>query len=302
MLCSFAEVLDRAIKCGQKVVSVAAAQDKEVLEAIKAARDIGLADAILVGDETLIRALLPEVGLPSDMRIVHEPDAKQAALKAVSFVRKGEAQVFVKGLMNSGVFLKAALNAEVGLRTGRQLSHLAAFEVPNGKKVIFFADTGITILPTLEEKIDILTNSLIALKALGIEHPKVAILTANEMVNPKMPATVDAKALVDLQATGQYFQGCTMEGPISADVAFDPEAAVRKGLTSQIAGDVDLFIFPSVEAGNICSKALSHFANFKFSGVVIGATRPSVLVSRADSAETKLNSIALACLIAGCEK
>lgn len=298
MLRNFSDVVEKAKKQGKVTISVAAAQDKEVLESIKAARDIDMADAILVGDENLIRPLMEEIGLPSDMRVVHEPDVKMAALTAVSFVSKGEAQVFMKGLVNSSDFLRAVLDAEVGLRTGRLLSHLSAFEVPGGEKVIFFTDCGINIAPTLDDKKDILTNSLIALKALGVENPKVAVLTANELVNPKMPATVDAKGLVELQATGEYFQGCTIEGPIAMDVALDPEAAKHKGLSSSISGDVDLFLFPTIEAGNICSKALLNFANFKLSGVVIGATHPSVLVSRSDTAATKLNSIALACLIA----
>jgi phosphate butyryltransferase len=298
MLHSFSEVIEKAKQSGRMTISVAAAHDKEVLGAVKAALDLDLADAILVGDETAIRKLMEEVGLPSSIRVVNEPDDKKAALKAVSFVSMGEAQVFMKGMVNSSDFLRAVLDAEVGLRTGRLLSHLSAFEVPNSEKIIFFTDGGINILPTLEEKKDILTNSLIALKALGIDHPKVAVLTANEQVNSKMPATVDAKYLVDLQASGEYFQGCTIEGPIAMDVALDLDAAKHKGLTSCISGDVDLFMFPSIEAANICSKSLTHFAKFKFSGVVVGATHPSVLVSRSDSATTKLNSIALACLIA----
>lgn len=299
MLSSFSEVIEKAKRNGRKVISVAAAQDRDVLEAVKAARDIGLADAILVGDETLIRPLMAEVGLPSDMRVVHEADVRQAALTAVSFVSSGEAQVFMKGLVNSSDFLKAILNSEVGLRTGRLLSHLTAYEIPGGKKLIFFTDGGINIAPGFEEKSDILTNALIAMTDLGIERPKVAILTANELVNPKMPATVDAKRLMDLQASGERFQGCTLEGPISMDVALDPEAARHKGLASNVAGDVDLFLFPSIESSNMCSKALIYFAGFKVSGVVIGATHPGVMVSRADTAESKQNSIAIACLIAG---
>jgi phosphate butyryltransferase len=299
MLRNFSDVVDKAKKNGRMVISVAAAQDKEVLGAIKTAMDIDLVEAILVGDETLIRPLMAEVGLPSDMRVIHEPDVKMAALTAVSFVSKGEAQVFMKGLVNSSDFLRAVLDAEVGLRTGRLLSHLTAYEIPNGRKMIFFTDGGINIAPTLEDKKDILNNSLIAMHSLGIKQPKVAVLTANEIVNPKMQATVDAQGLMDLQASGKYFQECTIEGPIAMDVALDIEAAKHKGLTSNIAGDVDLFLFPTIETANICSKALIHFAKFNCSGVVVGATHPSVMVSRSDSAATKLNSIALACLIAG---
>lgn len=298
MLHNFEEVVNKAKALGQMTISVAAAQDKEVLEAVKAAQDKGLARVILVGDAELIKPLVTEVGLPADTPIVHEPDVKQAALTAVSLVSKGEAHIFMKGLVNSGDFLKAVLHSEVGLRTGRLLNHFAAFEAPGAEKLVYHSDGGMNIAPGLAEKKDILINSLLALKALGIAQPKVAILTANEVVNPKMPATVDAKDLVDMHKQGEFFQECMIEGPIAMDVALNPEAARHKGLTSNVAGDVDLFILPNIEAGNIVAKALIHYAGFKNSGVVIGATHPVVMVSRADTSEAKLNSIALACLLA----
>ncbi len=297
MLHSFEEVVAKAKTFGQMTISVAAAQDKEVLEAVQAAQTAGLAKAILVGDAEKIKPLLAEVGLPADTPVVHEPDVKQAALTAVSLVSKGEAQVLMKGLVNSGDFLKAVLNGEVGLRTGRLLSHFAAFEAPGCEKLIFHSDGGMNIAPDLAEKKDILLNALLALKALGIEQPKVAILAANEVVNPKMPATVDAKALMDLNE--ELFSNSIIEGPIAMDVALNPEAAKHKGLKSAVSGDVDLFIMPSIETGNILAKGLIYYAGFKNSGVIVGATNPVVMVSRADSAESKLNSIALACLLAG---
>ena len=282
MLHSFAEVVAKAQQCGQMVISVAAAQDREVLEAVKAAGLAGLGKAILVGDAALITPLVAEVGLPADTKIVHEPDVRQAALTAASLVRKGEAQILMKGLVGSGDFLKAVLNSEVGLRTGRLLCHFAAFEEPGGKHLIYHSDGGMNIAPTLEEKKDILTNSMLALAALGIKQPKVAILAANELVNPKMPATMDAKALVDWHKSGEYFPGSVVEGPIAMDVALNPAAAKHKGISSVVAGDVDLFVLPNIEAGNLLSKALIHYAKFKNAGVVIGATHPVVMVSRAD--------------------
>lgn len=299
MLRSFEEVVAKARTFGPMIISVAAAQDREVLEAVKAAQEVGLAKAILVGDTEKIKPLIADIGLSADTPIVHEPDVKQAALTAVSLVSKGEAQVLMKGLVNSGDFLKAVLNAEVGLRTGRLLSHFAAFEAPGQKKLIFHSDGGMNIAPSLEEKKDIVTNSVLALKALGIKQPKVAIMTANEVVNPKMPATVDAKVLVDMHARGELFPEVVIEGPIAMDVALNPEAAKHKGITSAISGEVDLFVLPNIEAGNILAKALIYYAGFKNSGIVIGATHPVVMVSRSDSAEAKLNSIALACLLAG---
>lgn len=300
MLRNFAEVLSKAKKLGGVTISVAAAQDKDVLQAIKAAWDAGLAKAILVGDADLIKPMLAEVGLPADMPMVHEPDVKQAALTAVALVKKGEAQVLMKGLVNSGDFLKAVLNSEVGLRTGRLLSHLSAYEIPGEEKIVFHTDGGMNIAPDLAEKKDILANAMMALAALGIARPNVAILAANEVVNPKMQATVDAKELVEMQTRGELFPGI-VEGPIAMDVALSPEHAKHKGITSQISGNVDLFMVPTIEAGNLLSKALIHYAKFKNAGVIVGATNPIVMVSRADSAEAKLHSIALACLLTAVE-
>jgi len=299
LLHNYEEIITKAKEFGQVVISVAAAQDKEVLEAIKDAMSMGLAKAILVGDAEIIRPLLAEVGLPADTPIVHEPDLKLAALTATSLVSKGEAQVLMKGLVNSGIFLKSVLDSEVGLRTGRTLCHFAAFEDPNGKKLQYHSDGGMNILPNLEAKEDIITSCIMALHTLGIKQPKVAILAANELVNPKMPATMDAKVLVDKHVAGEFCPESIIEGPISMDVALNPEAAKHKGLTSKITGDVDLFIFPTIEAANIVSKALIFYAKFKNSGVILGATHPIVMVSRADSSEAKLHSIALACLLAG---
>lgn len=296
MLKNFAEVVQKAKKLGGVTISVAAAQDKDVLQALKAAQDAGLAKAILVGDAGLIKPMLAEVGLAADTRVVDVPDVQQAALAAVSLVKAGKAQIFMKGLVNSGDFLKAVLNSEVGLRTGRLLSHLSAYEIPGEEKIVFHTDGGMNIAPNLDEKKDILANAMQALAALGNPMPNVAILAANEIVNPKMPVTVDAKELVDMQARGELFPGI-IEGPIAMDVALSPEHAKHKGINSQVSGKVDLFMVPTIEAGNLLSKALIHYAKFKNAGVILGAMSPVVMVSRADSAEAKLHSIALACLL-----
>ena len=166
-------------------------------------------------------------------------------------------------------------------------------------KLLYHSDGGMNITPDFEAKKDIITSCIMALNLLGIKQPKVAILAANEVVNPRMQATMDAKALVDLHIAGDLFPDCIIEGPISMDVALNPEAAKHKGLISKVAGDVDLFIFQTIEAGNLTGKALMYYAKFKNSGVILGATHPIVMVSRSDHAESKLNSIALACLLAG---
>ncbi len=298
MLRNFQEVLAWAKRPGEMMISVAAAQDKDVLQAVKLAQDNGLARPLLVGDAAAIRPLLAEVGLPADTPVVDEKDMNKAALTAVSLVSKGEAQVVMKGLINTSDFLKAVLHPEVGLRTGRLLSHMAVFEVPGEPKLIFHSDGGMNIAPTLAEKKDILVSAMLALQALGIERPNVAVLTANEQVSPKMPATIDAKALADMAAAGELPPG-VVEGPIAFDVAVNPEAARHKGITSRISGQVDLFLMPNIETGNALGKATLYYGKAKMAGIVLGARNPIVLTSRAETAEGKLYSIALACLAAG---
>lgn len=298
MLRNFAEVLTAAKRCGQSTISVAAAQDRDVLLAVKMALDSGLVRPVLVGDADAIRPLAAEAGLPADTRIVDEKDMDKAALTAAAMVGRGEAQVLMKGLLNTSDFLKAVLNAEAGLRTGRLLSHLAVFEVPGEPKLVFHSDGGMNVAPTLAEKKDILVNAMTTLRALGIERPNVAVLTANEQVNPKIPATADAKVLADMAAAGELPPG-VVEGPIALDVAVNPEAARHKGIKSQVSGAVDLFLMPNIETGNALGKAILYYGKGQMAGLVLGAARPIVLTSRAETPEGKLYSIALACLAAG---
>jgi len=294
---NFAEVLGRAAQIGPLPLVLAAAQDEEALRALKAACEAGLAQPMLVGDEALIRPLLARVGLPSSIPIVDEPDPAQAAVAAAKAVNGTQSGILMKGLVNSSDFLRAVLHPECGLRTGRLLCHLAAFEVPGDRKLVFHTDGGMNIAPNLAEKKDILASALLALADLGIPCPKVAVLTANEVVSPKMPATVDAQALAEMNRQGEIGPAI-VEGPIAMDVALSREAAAHKGIRSEVAGDVDLFMVPGIEAGNLLGKALIYCAHAKSAGVILGATHPVVMVSRADSAAAKLHSIALACCIA----
>ncbi|MBP1627583.1 MAG: Phosphate butyryltransferase [Holophagaceae bacterium] len=296
MLKNFQYLVEQAKTRGTVTVSVAAAQDREVLEALKAAYDLGLVKAILVGDEAAIRPLAAEIGLPADVRIVNETDLDKAALTAASLVRNGEAQILMKGLINSSNFLRGALNAECGLRSGRQLSHFVGFEVPGEEKLIFHTDGGMNVAPGLAEKKQILTNALEALKAMGVDKPNVAALTANEQVNPKIPATVDADGLVQAVKAGEIPE-CVIEGPIALDVALSTEAAKHKGIKSEISGKVDIFLVPNIESGNVLGKSLVFYGKAKIAGVILGATHPIVMTSRSDTAEAKTNSIAMACCL-----
>jgi phosphate butyryltransferase len=295
MIKDFKTLVERALACGRKRVAVAAADDGEVIEAMREAAVLGLADAILVGEAQAIMAAAGAAGLPATARIIDIEDRREAALEAARLVRCGDADVLVKGAVNTSDFLKAVLDSEKGLRAGGLLSHLAAFEIPGETKLVFHSDGGMNVAPELAEKRQILANAVAALHRLGLAEPKVAVLAANEQVNPKVRATVDAAALVDLWKSGA-FPGCVVEGPIALDVATSREAAARKGLQSAIAGDTDLFIMPSIEAGNIAGKLLVRYAGARMAGIVLGALGPIVLVSRADDAAAKIHSLALACL------
>lgn len=296
MFNSFSEVVKKAMLLGPFSISVAVAQDLEVLKVIKMAQDMGLVKGILVGNEELIRPMMKEAGLNDNIMIVNEADDEKAALKAVSIVRSGAAQVLMKGFVNTSIFMRAVLNKEEGLRTGRLISHMATYEIPGHKKIVFCTDSGINVAPDLEQKKDILTNALFALNSMGLGKPKVAVLAANELVSEKMPVTMDAKALVEMNERGEL-PPCIIEGPMPMDIACDAEAAKHKGIDSKITGDVDLFLFPTIEVGNVLGKSWLYFNKAKWAGIVLGATHPIVLGSRSDTAEIKLNSIALACLV-----
>ena len=281
---------------------VAASADVETVEAMKLAFGHGLGRAVLVGDEAVLRPAMEEYGVAERAQLVHADTPAEAVRRAVAIVREGSGYTLMKGLVNTEDFLHAVLDKENGLRTGRILSHLAVLEIPGEHHLSFCADSGFIIAPTLKEKKYIIANSLRAIHALGYEHVNVAILAANERVNPDMPATVDAAALVEAWRAGE-FDGlpctCTIEGPMAIDVVASKEAAERKGIRSVIAGKVDLTIVPSIECGNVHCKTLRHYCHAKSAGVVLGAKAPIILVSRTDDHETKFNAIALSCLVAG---
>lgn len=296
MITDFREMRELT-KQGQPLrIAVAAAEDMEVLESIREADEQGIAKGILIGNREKINSILTSMGWKSSLEIIDAEDQSQAAKKAVSLIREGQADVLMKGQINSSDFLKAVLVDKQEAGDRRILSHLAAFEVPASHKLIFGTDGGMNIAPDLEMKKQILVNSVEALHQIGIPIPKVAILTANEVVNPKMPATVDAANLMELHEKGEL-PLCLPEGPITMDVALSKEAANHKGIVSQISGDVDIFLMPNIEAGNMVAKTWIYSAGGKMAGIILGTSYPIVMTSRAENAEGKLNSLALACLI-----
>lgn len=296
---SFEELISKANQKTLKKVSVSNAQDEPVLQAVKAAKEQNIATAILVGDEAKIREIAASIDMDlTDFEIINEPDTEAAALKAVELVHNGKADILLKGLLETKTFLKSVLNKEVGLRTGKMLSHVCVFEIEGINRLLFFTDVAFNTYPTLADKVNIINNAVEVAHACGIECPKVAPLCAVETVNPKMQPTVDADNLTKMYEGGD-FKGCQIYGPLSMDLAIDPEAAVHKGVTNPVAGHADILLFPNIDAGNITYKILVRTAKVKIGNVLVGTGAPVVLTSRSDDFETKLNSIALATVIAG---
>lgn len=297
MIKNFKELQERVRSGKPLVVSVAQAADQELLLSVKAATDHGFIRPVLTGNKEKIAEICGHIGL-CPLEILQADTEEEAVEKAVREVHDGTAQILMKGLVNTSIYMRGILNREWGLRTGRLLSMMAVYEAPNYHKLLFCSDSGINVAPGLEQKKDILKNLLYAVDNMGIHNPKVAVLTANEMVDSKVVSTTDAAGLVEAAMNEEGFLPCIIEGPIAFDVAFDPKAAAHKKIDSKITGDVDLVVFPNIEAGNIMGKSWIHLCRSPWAGIVLGASNPVILGSRSDTAEIKLNSIALACLAA----
>ncbi len=297
---SFDKIMEEVKSCARKKIAVAAAQDSAVLEAVKEAKDLGIADAVLVGDEAKIREIAASIHMDlTGYEIIDEPDMIQAALKAVKLAHDGVVDMYMKGLVDTKNFLKSVLDKEVGLRTGGPLSHVAVFEIPGFDRLLFLTDVAFITYPTLEDKVNIIKNTVPVCKACGVELPKIAPLAAVEVLNPKMPATVEAAELTKMCEEGQL-TGCVVDGPLSLDLAIDPEAAKHKGaLNRKIQGDADVLLFPDIHAGNVVYKAIVHMVQGMKNGCILTGTKvPVILASRSDTFETKVNSIALAAVVA----
>ena len=296
---SFKDLLSKVSECEMKKVAVAVAQDSAVLEAVAAAKERGIAEAILVGDADKIKevAEADKVDI-SGFEIIDEKDNYEAALKAVKLVHEGKADMYMKGLIDTKSFLKSVLDKEVGLRTGKALSHVCVFEIKGIDRLLFLSDVAFMTYPTLEDKTAIINNTVEVCHACGIAEPKVAPVAAVEVVNPKMPCTVDADELTKLNAEGKI-TGCIIDGPLSMDMAIDSAAAAHKGGTDRkIAGDADVILFPDIHSGNLVYKVLTHLCDVKNGNILTGTAAPVILTSRSDSFEAKLNSIALAAVVA----
>lgn len=298
MIRNFDDLMAYAKTKEPRVLSVAVAQDRDVLEAVKMAVDEGIVRPILVGDKEKILLISGEMNwqIEDDM-IVHVADITEACAVAVKLVTDGKADTLMKGLVDTSIILKAVLNREANLRTGNVLSHVGVMDIPTYDRLLLVTDAAMNIAPDLEAKKQIVQNAVHVAHGMGLEEPKVAVLCAKEKVNPKMEATVDAKSLEEMNQVGEI-TGCIIGGPLALDNAVSVEAARHKGITHPVAGHADILMVPNIEAGNILYKALVFLSQAGAAGVIVGAKVPVVVTSRADSEKSKLYSIALAMLMA----
>ena len=279
-------------------MAVAVAQDRSVIEAVEEAHKRNIAEAVLVGDEREIHEAAEAAGMSlADGAIVDEPDPIRAVAEAVRIVASGEADILMKGYVHTDDFLRGVLHKENGLRTGSIMSHVFVAEVGDQNKLVFITDGAMNIAPDLLQKAAILLNAVHLANIFGVMKPKVAALAAVELVNPAMPATVDAACLAKMADRGQFVPECVVDGPFALDNAVSLAAAKHKKIGGPVAGQADILLVPNIEAGNMLSKSLVYFGHERLVGLLVGAKAPVVLTSRADTAESKLLSIAGAVLM-----
>lgn len=291
------EILKIAKNQISKKLVVAAAEDLHVLQAVLHAQSENIIDPIFVGDAEKILELCRENELePMDIPLINEKDPGKCCELAIELIRQGEASILMKGLVHTAPLLKAVLDKDNGLRKNELLSHAAIFEVPSYHKLIGISDAAMNIDPNLEEKTGIIENAVEMFHRIGMKEPKVGVLAPIETVNPRIQSTVDAGDLKAMNLSGRI-KGCLVDGPFAMDNAVSREAALLKGISSQVAGDVDILLAPDLNSGNILYKTLIFLANSISAAVVMGASAPIVLTSRADSEQSKLMSIALAAVL-----
>lgn len=299
MFTTFEEIFAELRSRGARKRMVAAwGVDSHTIAAAAKAVELGLADVTLVGDENLIAQACKEEDVDmSIFTIVHNPDELPSVAQAVQMIREGQGDFLMKGLCSTDKFLRAILNKETGLLPPKgTLTHCTTLEIPSYHKLLFVGDVAVIPAPDFKQKQLIMDFLVRTAKAVGVAKPKVAIIAATEQVLPSQPATIEAAMLAKMVDRGQI-KGCVADGPLALDVAIDKESVEIKGLVSPVAGDADCLLFPNIESGNVFYKANSKLVpGVRQAGILVGAKVPCVLSSRADSIETKLNSIAIAAM------
>ena len=298
---TFEQLLSTAQTLGPRHMAVAAAQDPEVLASVDEARRRGIATATLIGDVPAIESIAAAEGLAlGDVEIVHQTDTLLAARQAVALARQGRADAVVKGQLKTDELLSEVLDRHTGVRDKKLLTHVGLFEIPGYDRLIYVSDSGVVLYPNIWQKLEIIRNAVDVAHRLGLAEPKVAILGAFEIVHPKSTASVDALALARMADEG-WVKGAVVDGPLALDIAISPASARIKKARTRIAGEADVLIVPSVPAGNIAAKGMLYFGGARMAGLVVGAQVPIIINSRADNAETRLLSMALASVLAASE-
>lgn len=301
MFTKFEEIFtELAGRSSRKRMVAAWAVDGHTIAAASMAVDLGIVDATLVGDENMIKEQCDKEGIDiNKFRVLHNPEELSAVTQAVTMVNQGMGDILMKGLCSTDKFMRAILNKETGLLPPKAvLSHVAVLENPNYHKFLFVSDMAVIPLPDLGQKKAMLKYLVDTAHAMGVKTPKVALIAATEQMLEKMPACVEAAVLSKKVERGEI-KGCIADGPLALDVAVDKESVEIKKLVSPVAGDADCLLFPNIESANVFYKTNSKLAaNVKQAGMVVGAKVPCVLSSRADSIDTKLNSIAIAAMSA----
>lgn len=296
MLDNLSTLLTKAKGLKKKAI-VAGANDSHVLEAVKKAQEENIVNPILIGEKEKIEKIANELSFDlSNSIIIDVSGESNIAQKAVEMMNNDEADILIKGLINTAVILKWVLNKDYNLNLGKVLSHVALMEIPNRKKILFITDAALNILPDLQQKAFITENAINLTRKLGYEIPKIAIISSNEKVSEKLVSSVDA-AIIAKMGDRNSFGQCIIDGPLALDIAISKEALDLKGISSPVDGDADILVMPNIDAANALYKSLIYFANAETAGVIVGSRKPVVVTSRADSANSKLYSIALASLL-----
>ncbi|MDI9370395.1 MAG: bifunctional enoyl-CoA hydratase/phosphate acetyltransferase [Synergistaceae bacterium] len=304
---SLSQLLEYAGKIGAekgpKKLSVAMAEDAGLLTAIEEARKAGFAEAILVGNGDKMKTAAEQSGVDlSNYELIDERDEPAMGIAAVTQVSSKKADIYMKGQIHTNNFLRAMLNKECGLRRGRNtISHCYFHSVEGFDRIFFISDAAFNMYPDLAAKADITQNTVDLARSFGVAEPKVAVLAAVEVVNPDMPATLDAAALTQMNRRGQI-KNCIVDGPFALDNAVSEESARTKGIVSPVAGKADIFIVPDIDSGNMLAKGIVYFSKNETAGLILGASAPIVLTSRADSNRAKLLSIAAAVVLSDFNK
>ncbi len=290
-------LIDQAKHLAPITMAVVHPCDFESLKGALLAAEAGLITPILVGPENRLRKLAEQQNLDlQGHRIINVMHSHEAAAVGVALVRQGEAKALMKGSLHSDELMAEVVSRTNGLRTGRRISHVFLIDVPTYPRLILITDAAVNIAPSLVDKVDIVQNAINFAHVIGLAEPKVAILSAVETVNPKIQSTLDAAALCKMADRGQITGGL-IDGPLAFDNAVSEKAAATKGIHSPVAGRAEILVVPDIESGNILAKQFEYLANAFSAGIVLGAKVPIVLTSRADSAETRMSSCALASLI-----